>query len=753
MGRHTDILINKLGEDFPIGYWLLDALRTLDMRHFSKGSVNLMYNMEVSGIDVSGRLRAAIYARFSSPNQRLTSLEDQERNCREVIEGKNWIVIEEYVMRDASVSGTSMLNRPGLQSLLRAAKTDPRPFDYLVIDSTSRLNRNLGDILQLTERLQFHGVKLHFAAQGLDSANESIFRSMLTIVGLNDEMSSKFLANNVHRGQKGRVLEGYTSGSRCFGYTSVRVLDPSSVGGKGQSTSLGSRLKVIPEEAETIIRIGEMFAGGVSVHQIEKILTAEKVPAARKPRIGDVPSSWNSCLINRILRNQKYVGVVLWNQTKQFKDPETGAIETRKKRQDEIVRVELPHLRIIPEDLWDRIQARIKIVDEKVKPHRLGGMNKAENKTYLFSGLLECGVCGGPIIITGGKGCEASYGCRAARYQRGCTNKLRVRADRLTAQLVEALAERVLTPEFIDCLVVSVCRELNDQFEESRKQAIAGGTDLPQLKLDLECQQRNVVNAIAIMRADQSIALTDKLATISEEIKDVVRRLWMAQTGTKHEVSLDEVRVLVEAMAKDLLRVCQADVDKAKSIMQKHIDLLILIPMQTPDGPVYEVTGAMEMFPTSDVVLDGASTHTSQQYDSYKFGFAGVIIDPRLEGDDEEAPVNVAALRDLLVDLLGRLPHLQGQLLTAGQWRAQILAATKEHGRSKDAVLRPTYMTWLITTYETILTRSLNLNFATDTHTGTREYSFWLREAKQMQAPHRCPSNFDGETPECLEAA
>jgi len=71
------------------------------------------------------------------------------------------------------------------------------------------------------------------------------------------------------------------------------------------------------------------------------------------------------------------------------------------------------------------------------------------------------------------------------------------------------------------------------------------------------------------------------------------------------------------------------------------------------------------------------STPTIQHYKSYPFGFAGVIIDPRLEGDNEEAPVNAEVLRDLLIEVLEHRPHLQGQLLTASAWRSHILAATR----------------------------------------------------------------------------
>jgi len=58
----------------------------------------------------SPALRAAIYARYSSDNQREASLEDQIRICRRLIAQKDWTIAEVYT--DAAISGASAL-RPG----------------------------------------------------------------------------------------------------------------------------------------------------------------------------------------------------------------------------------------------------------------------------------------------------------------------------------------------------------------------------------------------------------------------------------------------------------------------------------------------------------------------------------------------------------------------------------------------------------------------------------------------------------------
>ena len=115
--------------------------------------------------------------------------------------------------------------------------------------------------------------------------------------------------------------------------------------------------------------------------------------------------------------------------------------------------------------------------------------------------------------------------------------------------------------------------------------------------------------------------------------------------------------------------------------------------------------------------------------------------------------MNAVALRDLLIEVLGHRPHLQGQLLTASEWRSHILTATKEHGHGNETALRPTYMTWLIIRYDSMLSRSMEVDFATDGLTRTRKYSFCLHEAKQKHASPRRPISVDGEMADALEAA
>jgi hypothetical protein len=59
-------------------------------------------------------MKVALYARYSSDNQRDASIADQIRVCRLFAERQGWIVADEFC--DPAVSGATLL-RPGFQAL------------------------------------------------------------------------------------------------------------------------------------------------------------------------------------------------------------------------------------------------------------------------------------------------------------------------------------------------------------------------------------------------------------------------------------------------------------------------------------------------------------------------------------------------------------------------------------------------------------------------------------------------------------
>src|SRR5262249_54100874 len=140
---------------------------------------------------------------------------------------------------------------------------------------------------------------------------------------------------------------------------------------------------------------------------------------------------WSASTVSRILKNEKYIGRWTWNRTETRRDPKTGRRRKFPKPENEWHVSENDELRIVPQELWERVAARWKEVDRSWPRRR--NVKNAEGKQrsyveanppHLLSGALHCGKCGGTIGQVSGKG-SGYYGCLAA-VRAACNNKLLV---------------------------------------------------------------------------------------------------------------------------------------------------------------------------------------------------------------------------------------------------------------------------------------------------------------------------------------
>jgi len=93
--------------------------------------------------------RVALYARYSSDHQRDASIEDQFRICREQAKRKGLKVVSTY--KDAGISGSSMILRPGVQMLLQDAQAGQ--FDMVLAEALDRISRDQADVATLFKHL------------------------------------------------------------------------------------------------------------------------------------------------------------------------------------------------------------------------------------------------------------------------------------------------------------------------------------------------------------------------------------------------------------------------------------------------------------------------------------------------------------------------------------------------------------------------------------------------------------------------
>jgi DNA invertase Pin-like site-specific DNA recombinase len=579
--------------------------------------------------DAQPIIRCAIYTRYSSEEQRKTSTEDQLRNCRVTADRNGWLVLDEFIRSDEETTGRTLAGRQGIGDLIELAKQRPKPFDCILIDDTSRLGRYLPDVLRECDRFMHHGVFLYFATDRLDSRDGS-FRIMHIFKGYRDEDFVRDLGHKIHRGQEGRVLNGYVAGNRGYGYRNVPIPDENGKSSFGRPALKGVKQEIIPEEAEVVRKIMEMRASEFSFGRIAKALKAEGINPPRNPNKAGVPA-WYASTVKEITRNELYRGWRVWNRTQNVFNQAEGKKSKRNRPQSEWVRVEVPELRIISDELWEKVQAVNRRVGDKYYATRMGGMNRTEHsRKYPFSGVMVCGICGGPYTVINGKAPNVRYGCPNHRFRDTCNNKATILRTRLEHQLISALSTNLLDPRLQEERTREFVAQLKARIEQEEKLAQEAEVNRPALekeRFELSARGRRLSEAIAM--TGHSPFLLEQLKGVDSRLAEIDDRLRSKPVAKLPNFSDEQIREFLRKESSDFCDLLTGDPEAAKREIRKRIKQLVLTPKQTPNRTVIEVAGDVELFRHDDVVLNNSLDGTVQQYNLPRV-LITAVLDPQL---------------------------------------------------------------------------------------------------------------------------
>ena len=436
-------------------------------------------------------MRAAIYARYSTALQSASSIDDQVRLCRKLLQEQGWT--ESAIYSDAAISGASTL-RPGYQEMHAAIRSGA--FEILVTEALDRLSRDQEDIAGLYKQLTFAGIRLVTRTEG--EINE-------LHVGLKGTMNAlyiKDLAEKTRRGLEGRVRQGRSGGGNAYGYDVVRKVDTNGEPIRGER-------EINKSEAAIVNRIFEAFAAGSSPREIARKLNEEGIAGPRGHPWRDTTIRGHHTRRTGILRNDLYDGRLVWNKQHYVKDPRTGKRLARPNPQDQWIVEDVPHLRIIDEALWQRVQDRLTSIrhSEGVTKARATKFWEHRRAKHLLSGLAHCGVCGGKMIAAG----KDYLSCDRARNQGNCRNRKGIRRGQIEEVVLDALKRNLMQPDLVQEFISAFHEELNQVqreqsigLEQVRKElaridrqldglyeAIADGLRTPGLKAKLESLEQN----------------------------------------------------------------------------------------------------------------------------------------------------------------------------------------------------------------------------------------------------------------------
>ncbi|MDB5584499.1 MAG: resolvase [Bradyrhizobium sp.] len=495
-------------------------------------------------------MKVALYARYSSDNQREASIEDQLRLCRQHAEKQGWAIVDSYT--DRAISGASLL-RPGIQELIQDA-TRGR-FTVVLAEAMDRLSRDQEDIAGLFKRMAFAGVRIVTLSEG------DVTHLHVGLKGTMNALFLKDLADKTRRGLRGRIEDGKSGGGLCFGYDVVKQLDAAGEPVRGD--------RAINEvEAGVVRRIFRSYLEGKSPRKIALELNNEGIS-------GPQGSAWGASTIHGnpkrgvgILNNELYVGRLVWNRLRYLKDPDTGKRVSRLNPESEWVVHEVPAMRIVDQESWDKTKDRQQALALGPAQEGVNPLNAYHRPKHLFAGLVKCGTCGGGFSMIS----KDLLGCSSARNKGICDNRVNIRRDALEVSILNGLRAHLMEPELF--------KEFCDEFtREVNRLRIERDADVIHRRNELDRIDRELDKAIqAILDGVPGAKLKDKIGGLEDrkaELTDLLAQE-KAPVPLLHPNLARVYHERIEALCESLDR----DDGKAQAaeVLRTLVDQVTLVP-------------------------------------------------------------------------------------------------------------------------------------------------------------------------------
>jgi len=313
------------------------------------------------------KLRVAAYCRVSTDSdEQETSYDAQVTHYTEYIQkNPEWELAG--IFADDGISGTNTKKRTEFKRMIDECMAGN--IDMIITKSISRFARNTLDCLQYIRQLKDKNIPVYFEKESINTMDAK-GEVLITIMASLAQQESQSLSQNVklglqYRYQQGKVQVNY---NRFLGYTKDK----------------DGHLVIDPEQAEIVKRIYREYLEGYSMDKIAAGLEADGILT------GAGKEKWHTSTINKILRNEKYIGDALLQKTYT-----TDFLTKKRIKNNGTVPqyyVEDDHEAIIPKELFMQVQAEL--VRRRVVHVSPTGKKRSFSCNHCFAQMVFCGDCG-----------------------------------------------------------------------------------------------------------------------------------------------------------------------------------------------------------------------------------------------------------------------------------------------------------------------------------------------------------------------
>jgi len=368
-----------------------------------------------------GIYKAGIYARLSNEASGEETLETQVYFLKRFVEDRADMVLAE-TYSDFGFTGTNF-ERPGFTQLMEDAKRGK--IDCIVVKDLSRLGRNYIETGNLIENVfSFLNIRLVAVTDSFDTASGDGMGAMAaSIKNLVNDVYSKDISRKIISAFRTKQRNGEFIGLAApYGYL--------------KSKENKNRFVVDETAAPVVRRIFRLYADGVGIDKIVRILDGDGIDCPRKYRhsIGVTKSErykdsrWGRAAVKTILTNRAYIGDMVQGKERQELCNNIPKYHTDK---SEWIVAENTHEPVVDRELFFQVQGILEgRQKEQAERREKSRISEHKEENYL-KGYMRCGRCGKTFNLSqtmrNGKVTRVYY-CRGYQTLRDavCTNKGRV---------------------------------------------------------------------------------------------------------------------------------------------------------------------------------------------------------------------------------------------------------------------------------------------------------------------------------------
>ncbi|MCR5636242.1 MAG: recombinase family protein [Clostridiales bacterium] len=302
-------------------------------------------------------LRVAAYCRVSTDSDdQVNSFIAQVKYYNDFIRLSDGMELVD-IYADEGITGTSVSKRDEFKRMIKDSRLGK--IDRVYVKSVTRFARNSLECIENIRILKANGTSVFFENDGIDTEtmNSEMILYIKSAFAQSEAMSaSKRMSTAIRMKMENGT---FVNPSVPFGYRMEN-----------------NKLIVVPEEADIVRSIYNMFLCGMGVNKIINELNGSTASQY---------ALWKRGRVEYILRNERYIGDCLWQ--KKYTPPVFPFTKKINKGEVDKFYAEGTHEAIIDKATFQKVQLLLEMKSKKA-------VGRAAPKKHIYSNILYCGDCG-----------------------------------------------------------------------------------------------------------------------------------------------------------------------------------------------------------------------------------------------------------------------------------------------------------------------------------------------------------------------